>query len=353
MSAKKEQQIIKKLLSWYENSARDLPWRYDHDDLGNPYHTWLSEIMLQQTTVVTVRDYFHRFIEQWPTLEDLAKASEEEILTAWQGLGYYSRARNLLKCAQIVRGEYKGLFPQDIQELLKLPGVGPYTASAIASIAFKGTTVPVDGNVIRVMARLHSFKIPLPDLKKDIERLVVCYGDTPKPGNFAQGLMDLGATVCKPKKPLCKSCPFQENCCAYATNLQQEIPYKRDKPQKPTRFGKAFLITDHQGCLLIRKRPGKGLLAHMMEVPSTIWSEDREAVEKSFEELCGEGKITSLDKKVKHTFTHFHLNLDVYYGGANDFSPRCKTTKWVRTSDLHHYPLPTLMKKVIKAGVVS
>ncbi len=351
MCAKKEQQIIQNLLNWYEYSARQLPWRYDHGESGNPYHTWLSEVMLQQTTVVTVKDYFHDFIQRWPTLENLAACDEGEILTAWQGLGYYSRARNLLKCAKVIEGEYGGVFPQSVKELLKLPGVGPYTAAAISSIAFQQKEVPVDGNVIRVMARLYGLKIPLPDLKSEIEDLVVRYKDNPKPGDFAQGLMDLGATVCKPRQPLCESCPLQTSCVSFAQKRQHDIPYKKEKPPKPTRYGKAFLIRDANGKLLLQKRPEKGLLANMMEVPSTSWSSDLDEVHQSFEDLCGDGKITPLEVTVKHTFTHFHLELEVYYGGPRDFTKQCESATWVASSELSQHPLPTLMKKIINVKI--
>ena len=351
MCAKKEQQIIKDLLTWYSNNARELPWRYAHHEAGNPYHTWLSEVMLQQTTVVTVKDYFRDFIARWPTLTDLAACEEDNILTAWQGLGYYSRARNLLKCAKVIAEHHRGAFPQSTKELLKLPGVGPYTAAAISSIAFQQKEVPVDGNVIRVMARLYGLKTPLPDLKSDIENLVVRYKNNPRPGDFAQGLMDLGATVCKPRKPLCETCPLQKNCVSFAQKWQHDIPYKKEKPPKPTRYGKAFLITDSKGKMLLQKRPEKGLLANMMEVPSTCWSTDYDDVQKSFEDLCGEGKITPFEVTVKHTFTHFHLELEVFYGGPRDFTKRCKSAQWISPSDLPQHPLPTLMKKIINVNI--
>ena len=342
--------VTHKVLAWYEANARTLPWRYDHHEVGNPYHTWLSEVMLQQTTVVTVIDYFHHFIRKWPTLKELAAASEEDVLTAWQGLGYYSRARNLLKCARYVQNELSGCFPKDVSELLALPGVGPYTACAISSIAFQQKEVPVDGNIIRVMSRLYGLKTPLPELKGEIEDLVKRYRLNPKPGNFAQGLMDFGATLCRPKKPSCESCPLQDQCEAFSENTQHLIPVRKQKPQKPTRFGKAFLIYDKDGLLLLRKRPEKGLLANMMEVPSTLWSTDNDEVERSFIDICGAGKFTALEQTVKHTFTHFHLELEVYHGGVNDFKLKCPTTKWVAPDTLSAHPLPTLMKKVIQAG---
>lgn len=347
---KKRDEITHRLLVWYEENARALPWRYDHQEKGNSYHTWLSEIMLQQTTVITVIDYFHLFIQKWPRLKDLAQASEDEILTAWQGLGYYSRARNLLKCARHVQDKFGGAFPKNVQDLLGFPGIGPYTAAAISSIAFQQNHVPVDGNIMRVMARLYGFKIPLPALKNEIEILVKSYESNPKPGNFAQGLMDFGATLCRPKNPSCETCPLQDQCVAYADNVQHIIPVGKIKTSKPTRFGKAFLIYDKTGLLLLQKRPEKGLLANMMEVPSTPWVTDNDEVDRSFNKICGVGKFTNLGKIVKHTFTHFHLELEVYHGGVNDFTPRCKTAKWVSSDALSQYPLPTLMKKIIEVG---
>lgn len=346
----KAQEVIRRLLKWYDKNARTLPWRYGHHEQGNPYHTWLSEVMLQQTTVITVIDYFHRFIEKWPTLKALAEASEEEVLTNWQGLGYYSRARNLLKCARYVQNNLEGAFPKDPSALLKLPGIGPYTASAVSGIAFRQKHVPVDGNIIRVISRLYGLKTPLPDLKGEVEKVVKIYCENPRPGDFAQGLMDFGATLCRPKNPSCEICPVQNKCVAYEKNTQHLIPFRKPKPQKPTRFGKAFLIYDKNGLLLLQKRPEKGLLANMMEVPSTLWSTDSDEVERSFIDIGGDGKFTRLNQTVKHTFTHFHLELEVYHGGLNDFKPRCSTTKWVAPDALDTHPLPTLMKKVIRAG---
>lgn len=353
MSPTKEQRMIANLLSWYDKNARNLPWRYNHGEPGNPYHTWLSEVMLQQTTVATVRDYFQRFIARWPTLHDLAQASENSVLTEWQGLGYYSRARNLLKCAQHIKNELGGIFPKNVIDLLRLPGIGPYTANAISSIAFAQQHVPVDGNVIRVMARLYGIETPLPELKNDIEKTVLEYVPNPKPGDFAQALMDLGATVCRPKNPTCEMCPVGEGCVAITKGLQSDIPYRKPKKIKPTRFTKAFLIYDKEGRLRLQKRPDKGLLANMMEVPSTPWLTDEDIVDRHFDSMSSDSKLTPLDQKITHTFTHFHLKIDVYHGGIHDLPESMAHDNdilWVHQRDLAQHPLPTLMKKIIAAG---
>ncbi len=336
------------LLSWYNENARDFPWRYGHNDTGNPYHTWLSEIMLQQTTVITVKSYFLDFIKKWPNITDLAQASEDNILTAWQGLGYYSRARNLLKCAKIIVLDHSGTFPQNEKILLTLPGIGPYSAAAIASIAFQKKTVPVDGNVIRVMSRLHNFETPLPALKAIIENKVRAYAYSERPGDFAQGLMDLGSVICKPKNPLCHSCPLQESCDAYKKGTQDELPHRLSKPKKPLRFGKAFLVLDDQNRILLQKRPNKGLLASMMEVPSTSWDTDPKGALKNFEQYSDITQVTDIEQRIKHTFTHFHLYLDIYTLGHKNFKYNNKNVSWVAQKDLENFPLPTLMKKILK-----
>ena len=316
----------KKLLAWYDKEKRDLPWR---NKTPNPYHTWLSEIMLQQTTVATVIPYYNEFLEKWPSVQDLAAASLDEVLVQWQGLGYYSRARNLYKCAQALTQT----FPNKEEELLKLPGIGPYTAAAIASIAFDQKAAAVDGNVVRVMSRylaLNTLK-PIEDVKEKLKALL----PPTRCGDFTQALMELGALVCRPKSPLCISCPLQKNCQAYTLGKAEDFPLKVPKQKLPTRYATAFILKRKEdGAILLRKRPPQGLLGGMMEVPTTLWSATKGT---------GKGPI------VKHTFTHFHFEVEVCHLA----DPSGFEGIWVLPRDLKNYALPTVMKKIIKAGLIT
>ena len=252
-----------RLLDWYDRHARKLPWRVAPEDrkLGevpDPYRVWLSEIMLQQTTVATVKDYFEKFVSLWPTVGDLAAAAEEDVMKAWAGLGYYSRARNLKKCADTVAADHNGVFPDTEEELIKLPGIGPYTAAAIATIAFDRHAAVVDGNVERVLSRTARIETPLPGAKPEIKALMGNMTPDNRPGDFAQAVMDLGATICTPKKPACGLCPWRESCAVQSDPLAETLPRKAPKKEKPTRFGAAFVAVDAQtGAVLLRRRPPK------------------------------------------------------------------------------------------------
>jgi A/G-specific adenine glycosylase len=312
-----------KLLTWYDRSQRRLPWRIQKK---NPYYTWLSEIMLQQTTVVTVIPYFNRFTQNWPTIQNLAAASLDEVLIEWQGLGYYSRARNLHKCSQHLAES----FPQEELELVKLPGIGPYTAAAIASIAFNKKAAAVDGNVIRVLCRYYAI-----DCLKPYEpvrtKLLKLLPET-RCGDFTEALMELGALICRPKNPLCESCPLQKTCTGYKMKKVESFPTKPVKKKLPIRYTTAFIIQREDGAIWLRRRPLKGLLGGMMEVPSTPWTEANEGEEKSI---------------VKHTFTHFHLKASLCYMDK----PTDTEGIWVQPQDLNKHALPTVMKKIIRAGL--
>ncbi|OJW50206.1 MAG: A/G-specific adenine glycosylase [Alphaproteobacteria bacterium 41-28] len=313
-----------KLLAWYDQEKRDLPWR---NKIPNPYHTWLSEIMLQQTTVATVIPYFKEFLNKWPTLQDLAAASLDEVLVKWQGLGYYSRARNLHKCAQDLAHH----FPCKEEELSKLPGIGPYTAAAIASIAFDQKAAAVDGNVVRVISRYLAISKPKP-IEEVKERLKTLLPDK-RCGDFTQALMELGALICRPKNPSCSSCPFLRDCKAYALGKAEDFPLKAPKQKLPTRYATAFIVRREDGAILIRKRPPQGLLGGMMEVPTTPWEEIKKT---------GKGPV------VRHTFTHFHFEVEVCH--LDD--PSGFEGIWVHPRELQNYALPTVMKKIIKAGLI-
>ncbi|MBY0501232.1 MAG: A/G-specific adenine glycosylase [Alphaproteobacteria bacterium] len=312
-----------KLLDWYAKAQRKLPWR---TAFKNPYHTWLSEIMLQQTTVVTVIPYFQSFLKKWPTVHDLALASLDEVLVEWQGLGYYSRARNLHKCAQ----QLSKSFPSKEEELVKLPGIGPYTAAAIASIAFDQKSAAVDGNVVRVLSRFFTIDTPKPTLEVR-EKLMTLLPEK-RCGDFTQALMELGALICRPKNPSCGICPLHDDCQAYQQGKQSYFPIKIQKQKLPTRYATAFIIRREDGAILLRKRPLRGLLGGMMEVPTTPWADTKSE---------GSGPL------VRHTFTHFHFEVNV----QSSHEPTFFEGIWVHPQDLKAYALPTVMKKIIKAGL--
>jgi len=262
------------LLDWYARHRRVLPWRALPGRRADPYHVWLSEIMLQQTTVATVKSYFDHFVARWPRVQDLAAAPLDDVLHAWQGLGYYARARNLHKCARAVATDHGGRFPEIEAELLALPGVGPYTAAAIAAIAFDQPASPVDGNIERVVARLRHIAEPLPAGKKAIQAAARNLTPRARAGDFAQAMMDLGAMVCTPRAPKCGLCPWHDACAARAAGDAEDLPARAARTPKPTRHGVAFWIEDATGRVLLRRRPERGLLGGMMEIPSTDWRDD-------------------------------------------------------------------------------
>ncbi len=338
------------LLRWYDKSRRALPWRAEPGDRTDPYRVWLSEIMLQQTTVATVTPRFGRFLERWPTIEDLAAASLDDVLHEWQGLGYYARARNLHRCAQVVANERDGVFPSEEAALRQLPGIGPYTAAAIAAIAFDARATGVDGNVERVMARLHGVETPLPKAKKELAALARSMTPETRPGDFAQALMDLGATVCTPRRPHCASCPWRSGCSAYAAGSAALLPRRERKPARPTRYGVAFWLQDVDGRVLIRRRPEEGLLGGLYEIPSTAWRgahwDDQEALEAA----PTDADWHVLHGEVVHVFTHFRLVLRVAKGVPKDCSP---DGVWVHPSDFADYALPSVMKKVVRWAMDS
>ncbi len=329
-----------KLLAWYDTYGRDLPWRMKGKK-PDPYGVWLSEIMLQQTTVAAVRDYYSKFIERWPTVLALAAASLDDVLRAWAGLGYYARARNLHACARAVVEQHGGIFPSTAEELLKLPGIGPYTAGAIAAIAFDRPHAAVDGNVERVLSRLHAIEKPLPDSKPLIREIARELVPRSRAGDFAQALMDLGATICTPKSPNCLICPWAEQCRGRTLGIADTLPKKSAKKAIPTRRGYAYWLTRADGAVLLRRRPEKGLLGGMMEVPGSEWTEK-----------LPEGKAPlkaqwrKFPGKVEHTFTHFHLEITVLAAAIDDAPPPANC-RWVAAQDVDAEALPSVMRKVV------
>jgi A/G-specific adenine glycosylase len=333
------QDLTHKLLVWYDANARDLPWRMKGGKAADPYKVWLSEIMLQQTTVVAVQGYFIKFVGVWPTVHDLAGASTEDVMKAWAGLGYYARARNLHACAKIVSSELKGQFPKGLAELQKLPGIGPYTAAAIAAIAFDIPAAAIDGNVDRVISRYFAIEEPLPQSKPRIREEAIALVPVKRSGDFAQSLMDLGATICTPKSPSCKICPWTDQCSARIRNLTSVLPRKAVKEEVPTRYGHVYWIENKNGDVLVRTREAKGLLGGMTEFPSSDWQRDKMPVFEA--PFFAEWK--KLAGKVEHTFTHFHLELTVWKAQSERVELK---SHFVARNELSGEALPSLMRKV-------
>jgi A/G-specific adenine glycosylase len=331
--------LAARLLSWYDRHRRDLPWRSPPGEYADPYRVWLSEIMLQQTTVPAAAPYFRAFTERWPGVGDLAAASLDEVLVAWAGLGYYARARNLHKCAMAVAEQHGGRFPDSEAGLLELPGVGAYTAAAIAAIAFGRPATVVDGNVERVVARLFAVEEPLPGVKPKLRTLAATLTPRERPGDYAQAMMDLGATVCTPRKPKCMLCPVAEACDARAAGIQEDLPRKSAKADKPTRRGTAYWLINPDGAVLLRRRVEEGLLGGMAEVPSSGWEPGgAPPLDVAWRALPG---------MVRHTFSHFHLELQVVAGRAGADWAKAEG-QWVPLDRLGDHALPSVMRKVVR-----
>jgi A/G-specific adenine glycosylase len=333
------------LLAWYDRHRRNLPWRPLAGVRPDPYRIWLSEIMLQQTTVATVGPYFDRFVARWPDISALAAASLDEILQLWQGLGYYARARNLHACARVVVERHGGWFPDEPAALRALPGIGDYTAAAIAAIAFDRRTAAVDGNVERVVARLYAVPEPFPAAKPRLRALAAALVPEERAGDFAQGLMDLGATICTPRRPRCVLCPWRACCAAAASGQTEDLPARVEKPDRPLRHGVAFWLTRPDGAVLLRRRPEKGLLGGMTEIPSTPWRAEPWAFADAVRLAPATSEWSRLPGTVRHGFTHFRLELAILAGqGVAD-------GMWSRFDRLGEHALPTLMKKVARHAI--
>jgi A/G-specific adenine glycosylase len=332
------------LLQWYDRHRRDLPWRAPPGQPADPYRVWLSEIMLQQTTVATVGPYFNRFVARWPTLRALAAAPLDEVLQLWQGLGYYARARHLHACARTVVERHGGGFPNDPAALRALPGIGAYTAAAIAAIAFGRPLAAVDGNVERVVARLYAERAPLPQAKPRLRALAAVLVPQARAGDFAQAMMDLGATVCTPRRPRCVLCPWRADCTAAALGIAEELPVMPDKPLRPLRRGVAFWLRRGDGAVLLRRRPEKGLLGGMIELPSTAWRESPWSVEEAVRAAPVAAEWSLLPGSVRHGFTHFRLELALLAGTADE----PVVGIWAKPAEFMDYALPTLTKKLVR-----
>jgi A/G-specific adenine glycosylase len=354
------------LLEWYDRHRRALPWRPPPGERADPYRVWLSEIMLQQTGVKTVGPYFEKFVTRWPDVDALGRASLDDVLRMWAGLGYYSRARNLHACAAAVLRDHGGAFPDTEEGLRALPGIGPYTAAAIAAIAFGRRTMPVDGNIERVVSRLFAVEEPLPHAKPLIQQLATTLlgaasaGDArsrardakSRAGDSAQALMDLGSSICTPKKPACALCPLNSDCVSRARGDQETYPRKAPKKTGALRRGAAFVVTRGDE-LLVRTRPEKGLLGGMTEVPTSHWlaAQDDKSALKQAPPLNGVARWHRKAGAVTHVFTHFPLELVVYTARAQARARAPKGMRWVPISTLKDEALPNLMRKVITHGL--
>ncbi len=331
------------LLAWYDRHRRDMPWRAAPGRPPDPYRVWLSEIMLQQTTVATVGPYFDRFVARFPDIHALAAASLDEVLHAWQGLGYYARARNLHACARAVVETHDGQFPNDPALLRALPGIGDYTAAAIAAIAFERPVAAVDGNVERVVARLFAERTPLPSGRKRLRALAATLVPERRAGDFAQAMMDLGAVLCTPRAPRCVLCPWRAECAATALGIAEELPAQAEKPERPLRHAIAFWLTRADGAVLLRRRPERGLLGGMIELPSTDWREAPWDVPEAVAAAPAKTDWRALAGTVRHGFTHFRLELGLLAGTTTE--PIAGI--WARPAEFKDHAFPTLTRKLV------
>lgn len=341
------------LLAGYDASGRTLPWRIRPEDrragvIADPYKVWLSEIMCQQTNVVSAAPYWHKFLQKWPTVGDLATAPRDEVLAAWAGLGYYARARNLHKCANAIVDEFGGDFPKSEAGLLKLPGIGPYTAAAIACICFNEPTTVVDGNVERVISRVYKIDEPLPKSKKTLKECARELTDTKRPGDYAQAIMDLGSKICKPKNPKCGDCPWSFGCLAYKAGQAADYPKNLPKKPRPTRYGAVFYLED-DGHILLKQRPDKGLLGGMMELPGTDWTPEQPPTDRWLSQAPIVRNWEAVDAQIVHVFTHFTLKLQVFRATGQHEGGSVRAD----LNDLAAYALPTVMTKAIQTALAN
>jgi A/G-specific adenine glycosylase len=338
--------IASSLLSWYDRHYRQLPWRSPPGTPPPaPYRVWLSEVMLQQTTVPAVKPYFETFLSRWPRVQDLAAAPVEDVMEAWAGLGYYARARNLHKCAKAVSEQHGGEFPDSEDGLLALPGIGAYTAAAVAAIAFDRPAAVLDGNIERVLSRLFAVETPLPQSKPELRRLAAQVTPQQRPGDFAQGMMDLGATVCTPKNPDCLLCPLQAQCTAFKRGLAADLPRKAAKAARPVRHTIAFLLQrSEDGAVLLRRRPPEGLLGGMLEVPSAPWRDTPWLAQDAMAHAPAQTDWTALNGSAAHVFTHFELKIAGLLGRVDARAAAKLDGQWKLPQDA---ALPTVMKKML------
>jgi len=329
------------LLAWYDVHAREMPWRTPPAArkagvMPDPYAVWLSEVMLQQTTVAAVKAYHQKFTQLWPTVQDLAAAEDADVMAAWAGLGYYARARNLLKCARAIVADHGGAFPEDYDTLLALPGIGPYTAAAVAAIAFDQPATVLDGNVERVIARMYDIHTPLPAAKPDLMEKAAALTPPERAGDYAQAVMDLGATICTPRSPACGICPWRDSCVARVAGTAAELPKKSPKKRVPTRRGHVYVARNTQGDWLLETRPEQGLLGGMLGWPGSEWGDDPQP------DPPADTTWVKLEAEARHTFTHFHLVLSIHIAQTDT----AERGHFVPHDAFRPAALPTVMRKV-------
>jgi len=335
------------ILAWYDRAARRLPWRVGPAERAagarpDPYRVWLSEVMLQQTTVAAVGRYYAAFLRRWSGVGDLAAADDGEVMAEWAGLGYYARARNLLACARAVVAEHGGRFPDTEADLRRLPGVGPYTAAAVAAIAFDRPAVVLDGNVERVMARLHAVETPLPRAKAHLRELAAALTPAARPGDYAQAVMDLGATICTPRRPACALCPWRARCAGRLAGIAGTLPRKTPKSAKPVRYGTAYIARRPDGAVLLERRPASGLLGGMLGLPGSDWGDAPAEDAPPFPAAW-----RPVPTEVRHTFTHFHLRLRLMAADVcSGFEP--PAGRFHPGGPQLEEQLPTLMRKALR-----
>ena len=379
-SKTKQGDLSTRLLAWYDIHRRVLPWRAPAGKRADPYRVWLSEIMLQQTTVQAVGNYYRKFLQLWPDVKALADAPQDKVLAAWAGLGYYARARNLHAAARMVAHEMGGRFPTSAETLRELPGVGSYTSGAISAIAYDEKQAAMDANAERVIARLYAVETPMPKAKTELHAL--CSALVPdRAGDFAQALMDLGSAICTPKRPACQNCPWFADCKARKRGIQEQLPVKAPKMARPLKRGAAFVARDRTGAVLLVKRPDKGLLASMLEPPLGPWEENFPSNAKALKQAPFEAAWKKKPGIVRHGFTHFELEIEVYVADvgkrpqlswpANAGHPvengkRSKKRKmdgpdkpghdkqqvrWIASDQLREVELPTVMRKIVEHAI--
>jgi A/G-specific adenine glycosylase len=339
-----------RLLAWYDLHRRELPWRAPPGAAPDPYRVWLSEIMLQQTRTETVARYYARFLDRFPDVEQLASAKLSDVLKAWAGLGYYARARNLHACARMLVARHDSEFPQSEEALRALPGIGAYTAAALSAIAFGRKAAPVDGNIERVIARRYAVGTSLPAAKPELKRLAEILAPAERAGDFAQAMMDLGATICTPKRPNCPLCPWNDRCEARRRGDQEMFPRRVPKAEGALRRGAAFVVLRADGTILLRARPPRGLLGGMTEVPTTEWSAKFRA-RGALTHAPLKSKWRRLPGRVRHVFTHFPLELEVYAARVPKSTRPPKGARFVKLSRLGGEALPSLMRKVVAHAI--
>ncbi|HEX4635078.1 MAG TPA: A/G-specific adenine glycosylase [Rhizomicrobium sp.] len=347
-TAAKKTHRSEKLLAWYDIHRRVLPWRAQSGKRADPYRVWLSEIMLQQTTVQAVGNYYRKFLSLWPDVTALANAEQDAVLAAWAGLGYYARARNLHAAAKLVAHEMGGKFPVTAEALRGLPGVGGYTSAAIAAIAYDERQAAMDANAERVIARAYAVETPMPKAKPELHAL--CSALVPeRAGDFAQALMDLGSAICTSKRPACGNCPWTDDCRARKRGIQETLPVKAPKIARPLKRGAAFVVHDKSGAVLLVKRPEKGLLACMLQPPLGPWTQSFPSPAKALRQAPFAAAWKKRPGIVRHGFTHFELETEVYVVEVAK-RPSFKGN-WIATENLRDVALPTVMRKIVEHGL--